>query len=292
MIISPRLAPPDNAFWTELGQEAPDLASRFFRAHARALASGTPPPPRPDPSKVPAARIEALMKELGALPPDKVLPAFQVKTPDEQLALTIRLAELKEWPPALVAAQMTIVEIQAQKEEKPADLDSWKGRRLGDTLRPEAEKVVQKAVLHGHGFVLTIQARGTLSGLTLVAGEFPTTVSPEQFSSRVMPIDTKSPPDAIVSCIIHGGTGFRAAFPGGLRLSNLEGRGHDGRLEKGASEIHTHSRQRQPPMTPRMMTSSVRRDNPWNFEKGFHAWTQARPGSRGPFSVMCGWQSS
>ena len=132
MIISPRLAPAENAFWTQLGQEAPDLASRFFKAHARALAAGTPPPPRPDASKVSAARTDALIKELGALPPEKVLPAFQAKTPDEQLALTQRLAEVKEWPPALVAAQMTIVEVHAQEEEKPGDL-RYRGRENGST---------------------------------------------------------------------------------------------------------------------------------------------------------------
>ncbi len=115
MIISPRLAPAEIAFWEQLAQQAPDLADRLFRAHARALAGGTPPPPKPNSSKVSAARTDAFIKELGALPTGKVLPAFKVKTPDEQLALTIRLAEVKEWPPALVAAQMTIVACSGAK---------------------------------------------------------------------------------------------------------------------------------------------------------------------------------
>ena len=201
----PRVPEADRARWQEHLQKTPEFALAWLKAHARALAAAQPAPPMPAASRVPAARADEILKEVVALPPDKILPALLARTPDEQAAVIEQLGKSAEWPPAFVQARLLVTSSQNDDEElrKVFDVSRWTGRKFDETVRKEITEDAEKAALDGHGCMISVSPVGLLGGLKVIVQQpnrGPGNLDKKQLSSSKTPLLEGQPaPDAIVA---------------------------------------------------------------------------------------------
>ncbi len=202
--VLPRLAAGENGTWQKLLQTCPEFGIGWIKAHARALAADQPAPPIPDAARVPAGRADEILKEVVALAPEKILPALLAKTPDEQAAVVAQLGKFAEWPPALLAARLTVTSTQLDGSEfaKAFNADRWKGRRFDDAMRKEIAEATEKAALNGHACTVGVAPVGLLGGLkfALQSGRGARSIDKAQLAQAKTPLlEGQPPPEAIIS---------------------------------------------------------------------------------------------
>ena len=201
--VLPRLAAGENGTWQKLLQTCPEFGIGWIKSHARALAAGQPAPPIPDAARVPAGRADEILKETVALAPEKILAALLAKTPDEQASVVAQLGKFAEWPPALLAARLTVTGTQLDDSEfaKEFNADRWKGRRFDDAMRKEITEAVEKAALDGHACTVGVAPVGLLGGLKFaLQSRGAANIDKKQLAQSKTPLlEGQPPPDAIVS---------------------------------------------------------------------------------------------
>lgn len=201
--VLPRLPETDSPRWQAAMGKLPEFAIGWLKTHARALAAGQPAPPMPDAKRAPAGRAEAVVAEVAALPPEKILAALLAKTPDEQAAAAEQLGTLTDWPSALLNARLTVVGAQSDKSElaKSLNADRWKGRRFDETLRQEIATAVEKTGLDGRACMLGVAPVGLLGGVKImVQSRGNGNLSAQDLARAKVPLlEGKPPPVAILA---------------------------------------------------------------------------------------------
>ena len=188
--------PAHQAEWEKLGMKSARLSKKLSRIHAEAILKKQPLPAMPNAASVSAEKVKAILAELGALQPDKIAPALERKTADEQLALFDHLSELPEWPAALVAAHFTVA---TSSSEKPGALGDpkWVGRRLDESFINEIRDALTKAVREEQVLQVSVTVGEPLSGVTvnIVSPKSRASVGTEQFKKFAIPgLDGNPPP--------------------------------------------------------------------------------------------------
>ena len=202
--VLPRLPETDSTRWQEFMGKLPEFAIGWLKTHARALAAGQPAPPMPDAQRVPAGRAEAIVAEVAALAPEKVLAALLAKTPDEQAAAADHLGKLAAWPPALLSARLTVVGSQSDKGDvaKSFNADRWKGRRLDEALSQEIAAAVEKSGLEGRACMVGVAPVGLLGGVKIILqsrGGGGNVSAQDLARAKVPLLEGKPPPVAILA---------------------------------------------------------------------------------------------
>ena len=209
--VLPRLAAGENGTWQKLLQTCPEFGIGWIKSHARALAAGQPAPPIPDAARVPAGRADEILKEAVALAPEKILATLLAKTPDEQAAVVAQLGKFAEWPPALLAARLTVTGTQLDDSEfaKEFNAERWKGRRFDEAMRKEITEAAEKAALDGHACTVGVAPVGLLGGLKFGfrnGGSRTGNIDKKELAQSTTPLLEGQPqPDAIVSAHFHAG---------------------------------------------------------------------------------------
>jgi hypothetical protein len=207
LVVWPRLTSSEQEKWTVLTQRVPHLSPRWIAERARAIAEGKETPPMPDPSRVPAGKVQELVSNLASLSPGKLMEQFQALSPDEQLALIDHLAKAPEWPPAFRAAQLSIVKVSGDAVDK-LSAEGWKGRSLDEPFEDEITAVAEKAALE-HSIVLVITSSGPLSGLSVTVKSNPRqSIDPNLLKEMKIPgLGSRPSSDALMYRILTLGSG-------------------------------------------------------------------------------------
>ena len=211
-----RFRPEEQGEWMNLWRTSPRVASAALRAHARALVTGQPVPPRPNAANVPAEEVQKFVKELSALSPSEIHAAVRSKPLSEQLALILHLRQLPEWPASLRKAHFAITTVRTDGEKATAVLQGskWQERHFDDAARQELEAAVEKAAQDGNTVAVAIQADDLLSGLTLSVRPTERKFPGERLANmKLQGLEDKPVPVAVMFYGFRGGTGQEQIIP-------------------------------------------------------------------------------
>jgi hypothetical protein len=286
-LVWPRLSPPESTAWSEIFKTLPELGTAALKRHARALASGQPPPARPDAAHVPPAALERLAAEFGARGESEFPAAWRAHTPDEQLALVRHFATLPQWPPALIAAAMTINEVRADPAKPVAGftLEPWKGRRFDEAARTELTAAMEKLGREGHGISATLSASGPWSGLTLSIRPMDQTFAPDELGQSGFPgLEDKPPVIAMVALYLTSGDQQGGTVPVGCSFPVWK----DPALTQAWRAKHLKPvQQKQTGGAPADEEQAEGASNdPTPLETRWQAILARTPDARGPFSLV------
>jgi hypothetical protein len=266
--------------WQGLASTAPHLLPSWLKARATAYAKGETPPPRPDAARVDAAKLAALLAELGAAKPADALNAFRAKSPDEQLALVQHLEKAPDWPPSLIAAHLTIWKASADEGLK-LDIAKWKGRQFNAALHTELVADAEKAALAGEPYTLRLTAAGTLGGVVLRVSRTPKKVTIEQLTRvGLAGLAGKAEPAAAVACMIQipqptgRGAGASYYFPVWKDAAvNTAWRAEHLKFDA------------KPKTEEKPENARANRNDPAAFQSRLNDFTGLKPGSRGHITL-------
>jgi hypothetical protein len=281
-LVWPRLTPPEMAAWTALFQSVPELAAASLKQHARALAAGQPPPPRPDASRVPAEEVKKLSGQLAALPAGEIFAARRAQKPDQQLALAEHLAKLPQWPPSLIAAHFTITDFQMSPGGSFPEfaVEQWKGRRFDATARQELSETVEKIGREGRGLTATLSGEGPLSGLKLSIGPNKRTFAAEDTAQLGLPGLAGKPPIIALAAL------YLQSDPAGPQMVAFP-------IWKDAALAQAWRAENLKPGAAKKPAGSDdsdtgpfgQRNDPVAFEKRLQSILDLKPEARGPFRL-------
>ncbi len=204
--------------FTRWGQlESMRVGRQWMEHFAREVIAGRDAPPLPSATLVTPEEVEALIAELGALPPAQVIPTLRGKPLNEQLAIMKSLATRAVWPAALASAQLPIIKVQVDSDVSCAlDLTPWKGRTVNLNFVRELMAIAEKAALEGHGVCFTATSSEPLSGMMISLHNQSNFAEPSQASMQLPGLDAGKKPDAFTFCGIEefseGQLGKSAAF--------------------------------------------------------------------------------
>ena len=265
--------------WQRLGTSFPELAKKWARTRANALASGQPVPPMPSAANLPAGRAVALVAELGALPAAQIPAALDTKTPDEQLAVLEHLAKATDWPAAIAEAHFTVRKVAG---EQAANLGgaAWKGRRLDEKFAHEIQTAIEVSAAAGKFFAVRVSGGEPLAGVQISVLMPERNITPDDLSRYSLPGLTGRPvPAAIVFA------GIQSQTDGAMREAN-DGFGipiwKDAAVSRAWREEHG-----KPVSDPPKDENQTRRisSNPAPFEKRLRSFLSLDKDARGTFRV-------
>jgi hypothetical protein len=287
-LVWPRLPPHESAAWTELFQALPALGTTTLKQHARALATGQPPPARPDASRVPPPEVQKLAANLAVRPAGEVFAALRACTPDQQLALARHFAALPQWPPALIAAALTINDVRSGAGEPIVGFaaEPWKGRRFDETVRAELTAELEKLAREGRSVRATLSAAGPWSGLTLSVVPNDQTFEPEQIAQSGFPgLAGKPPVIAAVTLYLLSGDQQGDGIPVGYGFPIWK----DAALTQAWRAEHlkpAKDKKTAGPASAEAADEEGQRNDPAPLETRLKAILAQTPEARGPFNLL------
>ncbi len=197
LVFMGTLPPEAKAGWEKAVEAFPSIGKKWVKRIATAVAKGEPIPAAPDASRVSKEALDTILKQLDSAKAGEIQQRMETLNPDEQIALQTYLAKAPEWPPALMAAHLTIAEIEPLKGGP--DLSKWKGRRIDAASFAELGAEMENAALANTQVAVILSIEGPLSGITIRMQEAPRQVAEEQIKSLNVPgLEGKPRPDCIL----------------------------------------------------------------------------------------------